>query len=515
MGVLRKSCSIFTLTLAFLLFGLYLSVIGASQTTPDKTDKEASKTEDKKTEGETGSDKSVTIDTVRPVLAPAFTLLDISPSSVESPDTPKALAASLVDAIDDENNFLRRNLAIEFAPYWLFDHPGLTFDGYYYPKPILTILQNASLSIATSELKDVANSSGVADEEGDMVKGTSLGIGFRTLILDGRPSTELEGRKNSLVKQMDGALTFEIELYDFIEETKVYKITTKSLEDMKGELEKFKSARPGKPEEKHEEYGFKREDIEPFLTEYPSKLKPLEYREFIGTNFETEVQNALGKDMFANFKVLIENYAIQKDMTPESLVETLEKEDPEKLQKLQEIQKELEKKKRKAQEIALKIQELDKKRVGFLLEIAAAQTIDLPDDSFGKREAGRSGIWLTPSYKLEDSSLELIGVGRYIRDRAKMKGSKDVIDYGGRLLWRYRRIGVSGEYLRRINATPSDNGSDQYGIYFEFRLTNDLYLTAKYQKDFNRTDDEEEEDNVAVLFGISFDISEDPTLLLK
>lgn len=170
----------------------------------------------------------------------------------------------------------------------------------------------------------------------------------------------------------------------------------------------------------------------------------------------------------------------------------------------------------KLKALALEIQQLDKKRVGWLLELAGAVVVNFPGDAFEKRDVARWGVWITPAYRFESPLLDFIVVGRYIRDEKKAEGEKDLYDVGGRLLWQLNKdLGFSAEAVRRFNATPEDNASNRISVNFEYLLAEGLYLTASFGKDFNQTDKEEEEDTLVVLFGINFGLGEKPSLKLK
>lgn len=68
--------------------------------------------------------------------APGFSLLDVSPSSIEKPASSKAFSASVVNALN-QNNGIPQNYAVEFTPYWFlnkkkmtaFDYLGISKDG--------------------------------------------------------------------------------------------------------------------------------------------------------------------------------------------------------------------------------------------------------------------------------------------------------------------------------------------------------------------------------------------------
>lgn len=57
--------------------------------------------------------------------APAVSLLDQNPSLIETPETGKALALSVINAIQT-NKGIPQNYALEFTPFWYIKHPNMT-----------------------------------------------------------------------------------------------------------------------------------------------------------------------------------------------------------------------------------------------------------------------------------------------------------------------------------------------------------------------------------------------------
>ncbi len=132
--------------------------------------------------------------------SPAFVLLGIEPTAVERPNSPRALATTLLSNTS-ASDFIPRNVALEVAPYWLASHPTLTFDDYYNANVGQSLLQSLSLSMATAALD--------ADSLGNV--GTGVGFGFRTLILGGRPSPGLRASREELVIIQDSILDADSE----------------------------------------------------------------------------------------------------------------------------------------------------------------------------------------------------------------------------------------------------------------------------------------------------------------
>ncbi len=83
--------------------------------------------------------------------SPAFVFLDESPANIEKPTNPKAVALNLI-------NFWEGNGAIEFTPYWLYNHPTYTFNQDVANKT--PFWQTFALSAATSKKGDSTYVSG-------------------------------------------------------------------------------------------------------------------------------------------------------------------------------------------------------------------------------------------------------------------------------------------------------------------------------------------------------------------
>src|SRR5271166_2626651 len=62
--------------------------------------------------------------------APGFVLLGVEPKSIETPSTPQGLASSILPAVTSTGG-INPNYAIEFSPFWLSNHPKLSFNDYF------------------------------------------------------------------------------------------------------------------------------------------------------------------------------------------------------------------------------------------------------------------------------------------------------------------------------------------------------------------------------------------------
>ncbi len=143
---------------------------------------------------ESGASSVASIDELRVPASPAFVLMEVSPSSVERPSTPRALALSVLSASERSDTKLVQDLAVEFAPYWWESHSDLTFDAYYDANKGIgpTILQTLAISIGTTDLENQA-----------AAEGTRAGVGVRFMLRHGDAPPELGETVAALRKAQD------------------------------------------------------------------------------------------------------------------------------------------------------------------------------------------------------------------------------------------------------------------------------------------------------------------------
>ena len=124
-------------------------------------------------------------DKIRTPDSPAFTLLEVSPTQIERPTTPKQLTAVFSKFVSDGNAVVPKNLAAEFSPYGLLAAVPKVRD-YLDRGPGRQAFENVTLSVATaSTTRDVTDDMGVTTTHTD----SSLGLGLRTNFkLSGKPA---------------------------------------------------------------------------------------------------------------------------------------------------------------------------------------------------------------------------------------------------------------------------------------------------------------------------------------
>lgn len=97
--------------------------------------------------------------------SPALSVLGVTSEEVIRPDSPKALAAGILQGVDPRGN-LQTGLALDTTPYMLFSGNGVTLHEYK-DSFAVQLLANTSVSLATAK--------GTNDDD----KGTRLALGFR------------------------------------------------------------------------------------------------------------------------------------------------------------------------------------------------------------------------------------------------------------------------------------------------------------------------------------------------
>ena len=122
---------------------------------------------------------------LRTPMSPAAVLTGVSPSLIESPESPSAFIGSAVKALSGEAS----GLCLEVAPYWWWPHADLSFEGYYHPGLLQCLAQNAALSLLFDSTEGIAK---------------RVTCGLKTLILQGQvaapaDSLNLEGRWHSIL----------------------------------------------------------------------------------------------------------------------------------------------------------------------------------------------------------------------------------------------------------------------------------------------------------------------------
>ncbi|WP_299112159.1 hypothetical protein [uncultured Winogradskyella sp.] len=400
--------------------------------------------------------------------SPAFTILGVQPTEIARPTTFDAFKANLFDNFSDENGFsIPQNLALEFSPYWLFNHKNLTFDKLLDPSlnSVWTnIARNSSISIATMDIENQI--------EDDMVSsGTRLGIGYRTLILSGSPSNKnKEKLQQALLALKEVRLTMV---------SAINVIQTLAFDP-----------------------GYK--DFDKFLEDIPSEIEKLFNSKGLNSTVKERIRQTVDKDIVAPLK----KYNINSPLDTQSKLQTYINGTL--------VAQVLTKKKSDIQSKAKAVEDLvdinNNNYKGFFLEFATALTLDFNNNKFDNSSLPKWGFWLTPSYRTESEKFEFLGVLRFIKNEIIDNVESDNFDVGAKLVFEKDKLSFSGEFIKRFqylelmdNSGNLESKDDLKAVLnIEYKLADNILITYTFGEDFNVNT--ESDGNVISTVGLSYNI---------
>jgi hypothetical protein len=163
-----------------------------------------------------------------PPASPAFSLLDVAPTTIDRPGTVRAFAVSIANAIGNSSNGFPKNFALQVAPYWLFQHPQMNIykynglimkkgaeggvDALEFKQNIFYGLRNFSLSAATANIDSSQNSPYTRNYIAYSLKANVINVRRRRVLEAMRQS--VTSINASLASMMDSAATYCADMFD-------------------------------------------------------------------------------------------------------------------------------------------------------------------------------------------------------------------------------------------------------------------------------------------------------------
>jgi hypothetical protein len=171
-----------------------------------------------------------------------------------------------------------------------------------------------------------------------------------------------------------------------------------------------------------------------------------------------------------------------------------------------------------AQAVAQELQDNDE-RVGLRLELAGALAGYYPGNDFGAGRVGGTGAWGTLAYRLENPGIDLLAMGRFLRNGGAAE--QNVWDVGGRAVLLYDRFSGSVEWVARSASdgtgsgpggqAPLDSGNRVVGL-LEYRATDDLFVSFSFGQDYPREGDDRQP--LIAILGGQFNFGSRPVVSL-
>jgi hypothetical protein len=387
--------------------------------------------------------------------APAFVLLGASPTQVERPTTPRALALSVLSSSASSDNLIPKNYALQVAPYWLVSHPSLSNLEYYHPSIRQGLLDTLSFSVVSSRASTVA---------GQKADANQIGVGVRTGIVVGHANKTIQkliAKIHALQLENTIAMTFlapdlappegtptDVEFVALID-----KVTN----------------------------GFHPRDP---LTGSADQLQAY-------LDIEKKLKGQLAA-LWNDAHRSPSRQALRAGATA----------------LLAQIEADLNKAVQSAQ-VA------DDDRRGFALSIAGASAWLIPDAAASDGKLTRWGVWATPSFRPDTVPIEAIAVVRAIH---RPDGGGDTMyDVGGRVTHETGHLNWSFEYVERFDrpALVTHVTSERAAAILDVRVRDDVYVTVGFGKDFADPTMGQLKGGLLSSLGLSFGFGEKPTIALK
>src|SRR5262249_35024167 len=125
----------------------------------------------------------ISADDLKAPSTPAVALLGTAPTTIERPDSPRALVFNLASSISDAGG-VPQNYAAQVAPYWMRSHPDLLFHSYISPSIGESVVRSFAVSVATADWR-VGSGSKATD------LGSRIAVGASSIVLPGRVDAAL------------------------------------------------------------------------------------------------------------------------------------------------------------------------------------------------------------------------------------------------------------------------------------------------------------------------------------
>lgn len=390
--------------------------------------------------------------------SPAYVLLGIQPTNIIRPSTPRDFSVGIQSA--NVNGVLQPGFAMESNPFvWGQDQSKNSFKsmGYFDNNIFNSMLKNFSISLATS----------AADTSvfGELEKGTGLGFGFRTTIIPGTINKKVLDLYLSWAKS-NGIIQF--------------------LEGVKFHVNQLPSNSNIPPQVFV--------DSETNATKFVSNWNDIpEY-----------MKKVVNKEILEYSRNFFRSYSKEQllpiiDLEIASLTQSYGKD---------------------AQEIK-NVKDLPFSREGFILEVAYSGVYHLQNNVWDNAVYAKSGLWLTPSYRLDFSkkdsignfifqSIDFLGIARYLWND-ELVDKSDFFDTGFKLQYNRKNLSVSVEGIYRYASTLLEGviskWTNSWIANVNYLITEDISVRFSFGSRFNgNTTTFDQPQGLIVMGGLNFDI---------
>ncbi|ESU20297.1 hypothetical protein FEDK69T_28100 [Flavobacterium enshiense DK69] len=392
----------------------------------------------------------VKIDDLKTPDSPGFQILDISPTSIEKPINPQALGLTLLSQTNNGTG-LPSNFAMEVSPYWYFKDSKASIHKY--------------LNIRTDN-KPTATMSGILQK---------LSISMASVYSD-TISGSLQAKTNYL--------SFGIRTNLF-----TYRLS-KQNKYLMGTLEKISN-----------------------------KVVLLKPKEIITDDKESEKKRLESENEILKDQISIST----NDVIKKSLNETLEKNN----ERIQELNEEIVAIEMDAPDTYYNVLKEDKELKSYLKELDAPPLIQIDgafayseaflNNTFDNKRFNRSGVWANVAInsagmtaQKANYNFSAVGLVKFINDNVltdtvnNLFEHQNALDIGIKVDFQIKDFSMAYEHIHRNFSESTGVDSDRNVFIIQYEITDGLYFTGSYGKNFG------EVNNLFTLFGINYGFGDSP-----
>jgi hypothetical protein len=446
--------------------------------------------------------------------SPASMMLGVSPTEIARPTTPAELAVSLASAAEGSPDLIPSNYALQVTPYWM-RYNRLALMDYLNPGVVQSMAQTLSVSFAIAR-----TGAGIPEDT------TGVGFGVNVALSAGHASTafhaaltEIKVTQLTYLGMRTAIRSLKRDLSDAnaayakthiepkgtptADEANAFQklaagfgslttLVNKAIEDSVSAT----TVQDDPELEKHQAQVIDelKKRLQPV---YDAALSPTTYPLAPLSDAATRLlllraAPGDGADARADINFVTAGVALERIIDSMQAMETGERASIE------------------AQSTS--IQAADQLRRGFLFAVAGATATHIPDTAFTDAIVARWGVWATPAWRFDRRPIEVLGVVKLIH--RPFDEAANLVDIGARVVQQFRALTWSAEYLQRLEKDASDSSltSQRLTANFEFKIRDQMFLTAAFGKDFADPRASQPKGGLISLLGINFGFGKKPSI---
>ncbi len=394
--------------------------------------------------------KEQPLEDVKAPSMPASSIIGIQSNEVNRPKSLKSLETAFLNNFQDNQNFILPNsFALEVNPFMLSGRKNFDYNTYLQNKVLQNIWQNFSVSISSTTNYFI----------NDSTTANAMGLGFRTIILNGHPNPEIARLYKSSQNANQEVINIKGYIPILISSYSNDSIHINALLD--SVINRLKSIVLSEESVAYQE-----------AVKALNAINKNTPKDSIANTFLKNYKKFHSTEVFNNFKSLVKDVKMN--------------------------------------------------RYGWRLEIDLAYALSFPDNNFNYSVSPRWGTWLNASYKplvkkknaagaimktnkgdaiFRPSDFEFIGMARVFQNNSDFFQNLNpedstfkagnFFDIGGRIVWEKKKFSVEIEYIYRINNSSSNiavikNNSYKYLFNANFNITQNVVISYYLGKDFDQ-----------------------------